>query len=205
MSSIRCGNCKKRHSTADEVRGCYARTAEEARWAEAEIAAERAATRYFEEGPHGPRYDVHEERERYLEDLDRQRLEDARRAAGQYHEPEGYFTVVEDGDHVTLRFRRQDEQDDFMPGKVLVGYLTGPDNTWDYLNIGNLEAGRLRVWRKHRDKDRIIEAIKVVLGDPDAAREAYAVESGNCSRCGRTLTVPASLNRGLGPVCATKV
>lgn len=121
-------------------------------------------------------------------------------------EPEGYFTVtLQDEDYVTLRFRRQPEQDGFMPGKVLVGYLTGPDNTRDYLNIGNLENGHLRVWRKHRDKNRVIQAVKVALGDPDAAREAYATESGNCSRCGRTLTVPASLNRGLGPVCAEKV
>ena len=35
-------------------------------------------------------------------------------------------------------------------------------------------------------------------------RERYAMLSGRCSRCGATLTVPASLYRGMGPVCAQK-
>jgi hypothetical protein len=34
-----------------------------------------------------------------------------------------------------------------------------------------------------------------------AAREAYAMRSGRCSRCNRDLTVPASLFAGMGSEC----
>jgi len=51
-----------------------------------------------------------------------------------------------------------------------------------------------------------------VTGSTDEARqnflnlaEAHALSSGNCLACLRTLTVPASIHRGLGPDCAARL
>ena len=51
---------------------------------------------------------------------------------------------------------------------------------------------------------RQLEAWKIISSDPKGAGEAYALESANCFRCGRKLTVPVSIHRGLGPECASK-
>lgn len=120
---------------------------------------------------------------------------------------EGKFTVVfDDESYKTLRVRRQREDAKFMPGRMLVGHLTGSDNEADYTNVGHVaEDGRVVIWKKHQGNAKLAEAVRVLVGDPRAAAQAYAEHSGSCSKCGRTLTVPASLNAGLGPECAKKV
>jgi len=121
--------------------------------------------------------------------------------------PEGRFTVqFADGTYKTLRVRRQDEDANFMPGRLVLSYLSGSDNDSDYTSFAHVdEGGNTRVWKKYRQNSSLIEALKVLVGSPTAAREAYAEQSGCCSRCGRTLTVPTSLHAGLGPECAKKV
>ena len=121
--------------------------------------------------------------------------------------PEGRFTVqFENGDYKTIRVRRQDEDATFMPGRLVLSYLSGSDNDSDYTSFAHVdEGGNTRVWKKYRQNSSLIEALKVLVGSPTAAREAYAEQSGCCSRCGRTLTVPTSLHAGLGPECAKKV
>lgn len=121
--------------------------------------------------------------------------------------PDGRYTVAWDEHYKTLRVQTQDEFADFMPGVVILKYLSGSNNDHDYTSFGNVDArtGEVRIWRKHQDNLVLREAVKVLLGDPKAASQAYAIESDSCSRCGRTLTVPASLHAGLGPECAKKV
>lgn len=120
---------------------------------------------------------------------------------------EGRFTVqFEDGIYKTLRVRKQDDDADFMPGRLVLSYLSGSDNDSDYTSFGHVDpSGNVKVWTKHRQNATLVEAMKVLIGSPSAAREAYAEQSGCCSRCGRTLTVPTSLHAGLGPECAKKV
>lgn len=121
--------------------------------------------------------------------------------------PEGRYTIeFEDGSYKTLRVRRQDDDANFKPGALLLSYLSGSDNDSDYTSFGHVEDnGGVRVWTKHRQNTTLMEAVKVLMGSPDAAREAYAVRSERCSRCGRTLTVPASVHNGVGPECAKKM
>ena len=52
--------------------------------------------------------------------------------------------------------------------------------------------------------ERIKRAFDRAARDPQAAGLAFALREGACYRCGRTLTVPASVHRGLGPECARK-
>jgi len=127
--------------------------------------------------------------------------------ANPFSVPEGRYTVqFSDGSYRTLRVRLQDEDSQFMPGKILISYLAGSDNDRDYTSFANVDdRGSVKVWRKHRQNTSLVEALKVLIGSPTSAREAYAEQSGCCSRCGRTLTVPTSLHAGLGPECAKKV
>lgn len=119
----------------------------------------------------------------------------------------GTFTVeFANGEYETLRFRRQAPDSTFMPGRLVVGFLSGPDNTNDFQQFGHVdERGQLRIWRRYSNLSggRKDQAARIVLGGADLAgqRQAYAMRSGRCSRCGRTLTVPASLYAGMGPEC----
>lgn len=132
----------------------------------------------------------------------------------------GYFTITfEDGSRRTLRLRRQDKDASFKPGVMLIGYLNGSNNEVDYLNVGevrefNGQPVGVSIWVKHRVKTEIVEAIKVLCGDPQAAAKAYAQESDHCSNCNRPLTVPQGpksqkLNpyrdAGYGPDCGEEI
>lgn len=55
---------------------------------------------------------------------------------------------------------------------------------------------------------RLSDDVKAVLNeaakDPLSVAIRYGKESGECSCCGRELTDPTSIERGIGPICATK-
>lgn len=125
----------------------------------------------------------------------------------------GTYTVVLDGDddRVTIRVDSATWAKDLPAGSLAVYYLSGADNEYDYTGFAFIVKGRPRVWSKFRDNGRLTAALHyLVNGDNmDEAHErflnlaeAYALESSNCLRCLRKLTVPASVHRGLGPVCA---
>jgi hypothetical protein len=115
-----------------------------------------------------------------------------------------HTVIFEDGDYQTIKIERQPEGDRFMPGKLIIRYLSGPDNTNNYTGYGNVsEDGKtVKIWRKHTANTKLVEATKVLVGDPKAAALAYAKASGNCYKCDRTLTTPESLAAGIGPVCS---
>lgn len=91
-----------------------------------------------------------------------------------------------------------------------VALLTGPDNTEDYSYLGILRENAFQLTRasKMNDASLPVRAFRWVW---DAlAKGAYPgnVEiwhEGRCGRCGRTLTVPESVERGIGPDCAGKM
>lgn len=124
---------------------------------------------------------------------------------------DGTYTVeMGDGTHVTLRFRKATWAKDLPDGSQVIEFLSGSDNEFDYTGFAFMVNGRPRVWSKFRAESRITAALQFLLtGDVDEAHErflekaeAYALESGNCMRCLRKLTVTESITRGLGPVCA---
>jgi len=120
----------------------------------------------------------------------------------------GTFTVVYPNDtHRTLRLRRQPVDHTFAPGEVIAMYLRGADNTRDYEGFAFVKPSptRIAMWRRFYDNIDLREALAVVLRQPHETGLAYALRSSNCWRCNRTLTVPASVHRGLGPICARVV
>jgi hypothetical protein len=44
-----------------------------------------------------------------------------------------------------------------------------------------------------------------ILNDPAQAAANYGLKIGKCGICGRTLTVPESIERGIGPVCLSRI
>jgi hypothetical protein len=125
---------------------------------------------------------------------------------------DGYYTIVFDDEadeRITIRLRTQDDDSTFAPGKQIAAYLAGPDNEMDYINFAftNGDHGEVRayIWKRFRVHTRLDRALNHLLRNPIDAGEAYALESGRCWRCGQRLTVPASIHRGLGPVCAGRL
>ena len=129
--------------------------------------------------------------------------------------PKGTFTIVResDGKRVTIRIRdttfarhvggRAAGQE----SRTIAEFLSGPDNEADYTGFAfvDVAAGTYAIWAKQKRGEAWFSwALDVLKGDPVAAGEAYAMASGKCWKCGRRLTVPASLHRGMGPECAKR-
>jgi len=124
---------------------------------------------------------------------------------------DGTYTVVfGDGHYRTLKFRTKTEGS--LAGKTIVSYLSGPDNSTDFTGCAfyDQDRGTTTIWRRYRLKENasfceeILEAVGVILGNPAKTGEAYALKSGRCCRCGKKLTVPASIHQGMGPDCFAK-
>lgn len=114
---------------------------------------------------------------------------------------DGVYTVVRpDETHRTFRLRTQAPDAKFAPGKQVIEHLSGADNEGDYTAFGFVADGRVQVWKAHRGNVALLRDAEALLADPSAALVAA-----HCFRCGRRLTVPASLNQGYGPECAKKV
>jgi len=116
---------------------------------------------------------------------------------------------AETGVHFTYKVRHKDNKPCF------VSLLTGSNNTSDFTFIGavfvNKDAGTVSTF-KHSPKSRIGQDAKgvaafnwvwtrIVTGR-ELPASVHIYHHGTCGRCGRTLTTPESINRGLGPECA---
>lgn len=127
-------------------------------------------------------------------------------SARNFSVPDGRYTIIWGDHYQTLRVETQDVFATFMPGAVVLKYLSGANNDRDFTGFGHVdERGEVRVWKKHQANETLREAVKVLLGDPKAASQAYARESGQCGVCNRTLTTPESLAAMIGPECAKRV
>jgi hypothetical protein len=91
-----------------------------------------------------------------------------------------------------------------------VSVLVGPDNEADYRFLGTIFSRQIY---SHEARSRIaFEAPSatafdyawsfLALGQLPKGVEVW--HEGVCGRCGRTLTVPESIARGIGPICANE-
>lgn len=119
-----------------------------------------------------------------------------------------YFTLRSRATGTRFTYRVRASED----GRVhFVSVLSGSDNENAYSYFGIIKAGR--EWRHGGAKAR------AAIDSPSVAAFAWfwrrAFEDmptslefwheGRCGRCGRLLTVPESLARGIGPECAKRV
>lgn len=92
-----------------------------------------------------------------------------------------------------------------------VGLLTGPDNTASYSYIGVIDPDRtFRTTAKSRlsPTSESVRAFRWMLSllvedKRPEVRGFRVMWSDRCQRCGRALTVPSSIDRRLGPECAS--
>lgn len=118
-------------------------------------------------------------------------------------------TVSNDkGEHYTYRIRKPDETKPHF-----VSLLTGRDNenSFTYMGIFNPSSLTVRTTAKssYREDSKPVKVLqwairRIAEGKP--VPEGYAIQhEGKCCRCGRTLTTPESIERGIGPECAGKL
>ncbi len=125
------------------------------------------------------------------------------------------FTIATPEGHKTYKIRVKDATDRF-PATIFVSLLVGPDNESDYAYLGilNAQTGAVRTTGKscraanHFDVRLLERILARVWANDHSAYESKGYRTfheGKCGRCGRTLTVPASVESGIGPECARKM
>lgn len=105
------------------------------------------------------------------------------------------------------------EGNDRWPESWFVKLLTGPDNSSDFTYMGKLNPNNGDVMTTHKSPwpgsafvvRLLVRVLQRVWADDHAAFEQHGYKlhhEGKCGRCGRRLTVPASVESGIGPECA---
>ena len=120
--------------------------------------------------------------------------------------PSGRYTLIyPNAQYRTLRIKIVSKGN--LEGRTILSLKNGIE----YIGCGFLDRNNhINFWRRFREANpperlqRIQLAIDRVAQDPMKAGMAFAMTEKCCSRCGRELSVPASLYRGLGPECAQK-
>lgn len=131
---------------------------------------------------------------------------------------EATFTVSNgQGSHYTYHVYRTEPSAQFRNPAWFIKALTGPDNTQDYQYMGMLVLAegrdpKIKItarsgWTLNEFPFKVAEWALRVIWQVAAGRYSlpptYSIKhDGNCGRCGRKLTTPASLDTGLGPECA---
>ena len=108
------------------------------------------------------------------------------------------------GAHRTFQIRTQPADSRFAPGKRVVALLNGPDNESSYQPFGFVSNMGIQVWRKKQTKT--FNTFAQMLERPESfeAKGAEYLFSGKCRICNRKLTVPESIESGIGPICAKR-
>jgi len=125
--------------------------------------------------------------------------------------PERYRAT--EAQHYTYRVQRVEANGNW-PVAYFVKLLTGPNNTADYTYVGKLVDGQVRVTgRSSYSLDSfpvklLNKVLKRLFADELDVIEANGFRihhEGRCGCCGRPLTTPESVTRGIGPVCADRI
>jgi len=121
------------------------------------------------------------------------------------------FTVQNDatGEHRTYKIKVSKPNPRYPNPAFFVGLLAGPDNvsSYQYLGMLNATTGAVTLTRKSRmtDDSKAVKGVRWTLAKiwnnleiPEGIQVRHV---GKCGCCGRALTEPESLDRGIGPIC----
>lgn len=129
------------------------------------------------------------------------------------------FTVVSkaSGSRFTFKFSRpKHDANSNRARPIWVAVLTGQNNDADYTFAGSIWINPTG-YQFNVGKNSTIKATAPSMvaltwilkhlnaGSDGLTKQAEFWHEGRCGRCGRTLTVPASIESGFGPECITKV
>lgn len=119
--------------------------------------------------------------------------------------------------HYTFKIQKSEPTDRYPNPAHFVKLLTGPDNTGDYSYLGKMDpnTGAVSLSAKScaNDKAWSVRIVRRVLaqmfegeGMASILKAGWDVHhEGRCGRCGRPLTVPESIECGIGPDCAEQM
>lgn len=122
------------------------------------------------------------------------------------------FTISSRPTGVRFTFKARKFKDGKREGKnTFIYVLTGPDNTTHYHYLGMLDSANnfettpkskiATTAKSFQAMKWLADKVLVEKRDPSNAAMEFR-HSGKCGRCGRALTVPGSLDNGIGPECA---
>lgn len=126
------------------------------------------------------------------------------------------FTIVGREKRYTYKIKRAEETIGFIsPTPWFVSVLVGPDNTSNFSYIGIItesEKTSIRVTKNSRSHPVPLAGLewilrKILVFSPNDCLPEHIEfwHQGRCGRCGRPLTVPESIERGIGPECAQHI
>lgn len=133
------------------------------------------------------------------------------------------FTVENPkGEHYTYRVRAKEFSGNAVENTAepatlfFASLLTGPDNESDYTYIGRVVpvpfnapvvklTAKSRLTIESKPVAVLNWALQVLAGKRGLPAGYRIRHEGRCGRCGRTLTVPESLDHGIGPECYAKI
>lgn len=114
------------------------------------------------------------------------------------------------GVHFTYKVRAPKQNIDGTSADNIrfVSLLSGQDNDNDYFYLGLIGTdGNFRLTKNSRAgaDAPAVKAFAYFWSLRDLPAQLVVRHEGHCGRCGRTLTVPESIDRGIGPECASKM
>jgi hypothetical protein len=126
------------------------------------------------------------------------------------------FTIESTGTGVRFTYKVSASKDEGARagrGVYFVSLLTGPENTTDYSYLGIIPKDdpmsfRLTTKSCAGAEAPSVKAFSWFWRQVSSGRLPASVKvwhEGRCGRCGRTLTVPESIECGIGPECASKL
>lgn len=116
---------------------------------------------------------------------------------------------LKSGKHFTFKVKKAKKDDEKSP--FFVSVLSGPDNNSSYSYVGVITSDKknFKLTQKSKVSSDAISYkafnfffLQLINGKIHSDLRVY--HSGTCGRCGRKLTTPDSINRGIGPECAKK-
>jgi hypothetical protein len=111
------------------------------------------------------------------------------------------------GQHRTFSIATVMTEDSPLQGKRIISLLIGSNNESDYKGFAFVDEKGVHVWKRMRGTDGQLseyEKYARMLEHPERYERkgcVYHIE-GHCRVCNRLLTVPESIQTGIGPVCA---
>lgn len=117
------------------------------------------------------------------------------------------FTITSKRTGARFTFKVRQPKED---APHFVSLLSGPNNDEDYNFLGTIfSSGEFHHGRKSRITPDAPSAKAFAWlwrhRDNLPADKVEVHHCGRCCRCGRTLTVPESIESGIGPECASKI
>jgi hypothetical protein len=124
------------------------------------------------------------------------------------------FTVSNGrGTHYTFKISKPRKQNPKDNPPFFVKVLTGPQNTNDFTYLGiyipQTQEVRLTAKSRYNNESTPVKVIRWALkkvAEKAVLPDGYTIQhEGKCCRCGRVLTTPESIQRGIGPECIKMV